>query len=59
MKKKNYTTSYVYKYFLKATTGYQKLTILNCALVHTFQCNILFLNDKEGHTNLNSALQQA
>lgn len=35
--------------FSRATTGYQKLTILNCVLQHTFQCNILFLNDRRSY----------
>lgn len=49
---KCYTTSFVQKYFSRATTGYQRLTILNCVLLHIFQCNISFLNDIKVHTNL-------
>lgn len=49
---KYYTTSSVQKKISRATTGYQKLTILNCAVLQIFQCNISFLNDIIGHTNL-------
>lgn len=44
-RKKHFTTNFVQKYFSEETIGYQILTILNCVLLHSFQCNILFLKN--------------